>query len=161
VKHEISPLQISILLSLSSEADRASQSATLPPDAIYSIVVLAGIYRVSLALRVIDMDGVRFISAAVIRCDLGTILKNPVSGLRPWRVAALYISTVPGGPGTNRPSRLLLNDRTIVSPTFLASEEEHPRYSLNHVSWGSCERQQGVATSSGHTHIDIPSSRTS
>lgn len=86
-------------------------------------------YRVSLALRVIDMDLARFISAAVIRCDLGTILKNPVSGLRPCRVAALYISTVPGGPGTNRPGRLLLNDLTLVSPTFLASEDEHPRYS--------------------------------
>jgi hypothetical protein len=44
---------------------------------------LAAINKTSLGVRVIDMDLARFISAAVIRCDPGMILKNPPLGLRP------------------------------------------------------------------------------
>lgn len=104
-----------------SEPDTASQRATFSPDAKNSTVVLAAINKTSLGVRVIDMDLARLISAAVIRCDPGTILKNPPLGLRPCRVAALYISTVPGGPGTKRPTRLLLKDIILVPPSFLAS----------------------------------------
>lgn len=130
-----------LILSNSRDANTASHRATPPPDVTYSIVIFAARNRTPRGLRSTDMDFARFISPAVIRCDRGTIAKNPFPELRPSRVAALYINTVPGGPGTKRPSRFLLNSISLVSPIFLSFRIGATEVLWNQSSSGNCRSQ--------------------